>query len=157
MASVSAFNNVLLSFVAELSNLYSSVDPRIEKIATTLPMLVEASPNMPLEMFMSNYGNYTEKVSNKDESIFEDVPLLFNEINVKDLWKDTNEENKEAIWKYMQTLILLGTTIKMIPSSMLSTIENVAMDCAKHIESGQLDPTTLMTALPKMLGGLKFC
>lgn len=157
MASVSAFNNVLLSFVTELSNLYSSVDPRIEKMLVSLPLLIEASPNMPLEMFMGNYGNYTDKISNKDETIFEDVPLLFNEIRVKTLWVDTSDENKEAIWKYLQTLVLLGTTIKMIPTSMLSTIENVAMDCAKHIESGQLDPTALMTALPKMLGGLKFC
>jgi hypothetical protein len=39
---------------------------------------------------------------------------------------------------------------------MLPTIENFAMDCAKQIENGQLDPTSLMSALPKMLGGFKF-
>lgn len=156
MASVSAFNNVLISFVSELSNLFSHEDPRIGTLAKTFPLLVDASPNLPLEMFMSHYSKFTDKISNKDESLFNDVPLLFNEINVGELWTRTSNDNKEAIWKYLQTLVLLGTTIKMIPSNMLSTIETVAMDCAKHIESGQIDPTTLMSALPKVLSGLKF-
>jgi hypothetical protein len=156
MASIGAFNNVLLSFLNELTNLYGESEPRIQTYAKSFPILAEATPSMPLEMFMSNYGKYTEKISAKDETLFEDVPYLFNDINVGELWKNTAEENKEAMWKYLQTLVLLGTTIKAIPSSMLSSIETVAMDCAKHIENGQLDPTSLMSAIPKILGGIKF-
>lgn len=156
MASVTAFNNVLHSFIGELAELYADREPKIVTYAKTFPLLAEATPNLPLEMFMGNYGKFTDRISNKDETLFDDVPMLFNEINVGAMWKTTAPENKDAIWKYLQTLVLLGTTIKMIPSSMLSTIENVAMDCAKHMESGQLDPSALMSAIPKIMGGLKF-
>jgi hypothetical protein len=156
MASVSAFNNVLHSFISELAELYAAAEPKIATYAQTFPLLADASPGMPLDMFMNSYGKHTEKISNKDETLFVDVPMLFNEVNVGALWGTTAEENKEAIWKYLQTLVLLGTTIRMIPSSMLSTIESVAMDCAKSMESGQMDPAMLMAALPKMLGSLKF-
>lgn len=154
MASTKAFNSVVQSFISELANLYGDSEPKIITYAESFPIIAESSPDVPLEMFMSNYGPYTDMISSKDETLFDIVPMLFNTINVKTLWLTTTEENKEAIWKYLQTLSLLGTTIRMIPTDMLSTIENVAFDCAKQFESGKIDPSSLMSVVPKLLGSL---
>lgn len=154
MASVKAFNNVIGSFLGELASLYGDSEPNIRIFADGFPSMAESKPNIALDMFTATYGPHSALINAKDEVLFEIEPMLLGQINVRDLWRTTSPENKEAIWKYLQTLSLLGTTIKMIPQSMLSTIENVAVDCAKQFESGQIDPAALMSAIPKLLGGL---
>jgi hypothetical protein len=87
----------------------------------------------------------------------ESVEFL-KEINIKKHWTaDLSENTKDAIWQYLQTLYILGTTITMIPPEALDMIENVATDCATNIQNGgQLDPsalTGLFSSLGGMLGG----
>jgi hypothetical protein len=156
MASMKAFNSVIQSFLTELTELYGKGQPTIGLYSQRFALISEASPSLPLDMFMKSYGAYSNQISNKDESLFNAVPLLFNEIDVSILWKETTEDNKEAIWKYLQTLMLLGTTIRMIPSDMLASIENIASDCASKVESGQMNPASLLSAIPSLLSSFNF-
>lgn len=154
MTSVKAFNNVVSSFLGELSQLYGDAEPTIRMYADNFSLMTETSPNVALDMFMDMYGPHTSLINSKDENLFHIQPMLFGQIDVRKLWITTDQENKDAIWKYLQTLALLGNTIKMIPQPMLSTIESVAADCAKQFESGSIDTSALMSAIPKLLNGL---
>ena len=60
---------------------------------------------------------------------------------------------KNAVWQYLQTLYMLGTTITSIPQETLSLIESVAKDCADKIQTGdgQIDEKALMSMFSSML------
>ena len=64
-----------------------------------------------IEHFMMGVNPYLIQISNKDELIFteEDKKIvIFKDIEFSELWKKSNSTNKEIIWKYLHTLILLG-------------------------------------------------
>ena len=77
-------------------------------------------------------------------------------VNLKDHWNSCSENTKNAIWQYVQTLYMLGTTIKSIPEDTLSMIEKVAKQCADQMEEGgnELDEDALMKTMQGMLGGM---
>jgi len=78
------------------------------------------------------------------------------DINLKDHWDTCSENTKNAIWQYVQTLYMLGTTITSIPEETLSMIETVAKQCADNMENNgqELDENALMKTMQGMLGGM---
>merc|ERR1711871_1719172 len=64
-----------------------------------------------IEHFMMSINPYLIQISNKDETIFteekEKIVILKN-INFNEIWLKSNKANKEIIWKYLHTLVLLG-------------------------------------------------
>ena len=44
-------------------------------------------------------------------------------VNLEKHWGSASENTKNAIWQYIQTLYMLGTTISSIPEDTLSMIE----------------------------------
>jgi hypothetical protein len=66
--------------------------------------------------------------------------------------------SKPAIWQYLQTLYMLGTTIISIPPETMDMIEVIAKQCADKMgamgggEGGQFDEKALMSSLSGMSG-----
>ena len=82
---------------------------------------------------------------------------FLKDVNIQEHWNTCSENTKNAIWQYVQTLYMLGTTIKSIPAETLSVIENVAKECADKMgsgEGGELDEAALMKTMQGMLGGM---
>ena len=82
-------------------------------------------------------------------------------ITAFELLRDTHPKKivssfKGAIWQYIQTLYMLGTTITSIPAETLTMIENVAKQCADKMQSegGDIDESQLMKSMQGMLGGM---
>ena len=91
---------------------------------------------------MSSIKPYTQKISSKDESfILEDSKNIeaLAGIDLANMWSQASDNTKDAIWQYLQTLIFIGTTVKIFPKETMSMIEQVAEKCA-----GQIDPTSIM-------------
>lgn len=66
-----------------------------------------------------------------------------------------SETTKEAIWKYLQTLYILATTISVLPADTLSMIENVAEKCAKQMnEEGLSSEEALMKNMSGLMSSL---
>ena len=64
-----------------------------------------------------------------------------------------SDATKGAVWQYLQTLYMLGTTITAIPQETLSVIESVAKDCADKMQSGdgEIDEKALMSMFSSMM------
>jgi hypothetical protein len=98
----------------------------------------------------------------KDEKFFlengKDMDWV-SEVNLQNIWKpDLSESTKGAIWQYLQTLYMLGTTIMMFPPDTLAAIEGVAAKCAENAQSGgEINEKALMAGmnslLSQMMGG----
>ena len=70
-----------------------------------------------------------------------------------------SQGTKDAIWQYLQTLNVLGMTITSIPAEALSTIENVAAQCAGGMGGegegeGSGSNDQLMNSMTALLGNL---
>jgi hypothetical protein len=158
MASVSAFNDMMGQFLVELHKTFPD-EKGIKKMMTSFDLLKSTNPRMVVDGFMKGVSPYADKISSKDES------FLLTEMNsiefLKDLdiaryWDKTSGNTKAAIWQYLQTLYMLGTTITSIPDDTLKMIEGIAKDCADKMQNGngQIDQDALMKMMGSMLGNM---
>ncbi len=158
MTSLSAWTEMFDNFLNELIETFPE-EPAMKKYKTSFELLRKTNPRKCIDAYMTSITPIQQHIMSKDEDFFmkESVEFL-KEINIKKHWtSDLSENTKDAIWQYLQTLYILGTTITMIPPEALDMIENVATDCAANIQNGgQFDPsalTGLFSSLGGMLGG----
>ena len=157
MTSVSAFNDMLEQFLTELMGTFPE-EKSIKKYHAGFDVLRKSNPKKVVEGFMLTIGPVTQKIMNKDESILDDNLEILDELSIKKHWNDGISDNtKGAIWQYLQTLYMLGTTITAIPADTLNMIEDVAKQCADKMQSGEggeLDQAGLMSAMSGMFGNM---
>jgi hypothetical protein len=156
MASVTAFNDMMGQFLVELHKTFPE-EKGIKKFMTSFDLLKSANPRKCVEAYMSGVSKFATKISQKDETFFtEDIKNIefLQDLNIEEYWNEKmSEGTKNAVWQYLQTLYMLGTTITAIPQETLSIIENVAKDCADKIQTGdgQIDEKALMSMFSSML------
>ena len=158
MASVKAFNEMMGQFLMELIETFPE-EKGLKKYMIKFELLKDTNPRKVVEKYMTNIAPYTDKLSNRDESIFTDESSELDFVkafNVKKCWPNATEATKNAIWQYLQTLYMLGVTINSIPADTLTMIENVAKQCAEKMQNGgdQIDETQLLQSMQNMLGGM---
>lgn len=151
MTSVSAWNDMMEQFITELEQTFPE-EKAIKKYKSSFELLRKSNPRKCIDAYMSGVGKYQEKVMNKDESFFlENDDSIIKELNLNKHWTDKlSSKTKDAIWQYLQTLFVLGTTITMIPPDALGMIEDVAKKCAGD---GKIDEKAL-SGLFSSLGGM---
>lgn len=159
MASVSAFTDMMSQFLVELHKVFPQ-EKGIKKFMAQLELAKTTNPRLVVDGFMKGITPYSDKISNKDESfLLNEIDKIdyLKELNLKDNWNDSLSTNtKDAIWQYLQTLYMLGTTITAIPAETLSMIEGIAKDCADKMETegGDLDEAALMKTMNSMFGSM---
>lgn len=157
MTSVSAFNDMLEQFLTELMGTFPE-EKSIKKYHAGFDVLRKSNPKKVVEGFMATIGPVAQKIMNKDESILDDNLDILDDLSIKKHWNDGISDNtKGAIWQYLQTLYMLGTTITSIPADTLNMIEDVAKKCADKMQSGEggeLDQAGLMSAMSGMFGNM---
>ena len=158
MASYQAFNSMMDEFLNELIQTFPEEKAlKVEK--TKFQTLRKANSKKVVEGFMNAISPYQNDIQNKDESIMKRTDIDFlNKMNIKKWWtKELSNTTKDAIWSYLQTLMMLGTTITSIPSDMLKTIESVAEQCASSMDgdsSGAPNMGALFSGLQSMMGSM---
>ena len=66
-----------------------------------------------ISSFIDTLEPHILNISQKNESIFLENKLsIITNVDSSLIWKDSSSTNKEIIWKYMQTLYILGITYK---------------------------------------------
>src|SRR5210317_2243211 len=156
MASVTAFNDMMGQFLVELHKTFPE-EKGIKKFMTSFDLLKSANPRKCVEAYMSGVSKFATKISQKDETFFtEDIKNIefLQDLNIEEYWNEKmSDGTKNAVWQYLQTLYMLGTTITAIPQETLAVIENVAKDCADKIQSGdgQIDEKALMSMFSSMM------
>ena len=162
MASVTAFNDMMSQFLVELHKTFPE-EKSIKKMLTSFDLIKSTSPRLLVDGFMKSVTPYADKISGKDEKfILKDSKNIdfLNEIDMKKLWKHMQESTKDAVWQYLQTLYILGTTIQSVPEDTLNAIEAMAKECADKIQNdggGDINQDALMKmmgSMSGMLGGL---
>lgn len=156
MASVQAFNELMDQFIQELRATFPE-ETAIKKWYNAFDMMKGTNSKGVMEVFMAGVAPYSQQLMAKDESILlsGDIKLL-QDLNLKNLWTpDLSANTKNAIWQYLQTLFMMGTTIQAVPPDMMKSIETIAEQCAGQMEGQNMEQmsSSLMGMLGSMLGG----
>ena len=161
--TTNAFNDMMQQFLDELVLTFPD-EKKLVKYQNTFVLLRSASPKKPMKQFMSEITPYSSHLMQRDEGFFKtnskDIPFL-NDLNISDLWTDDlSDTTKSAIWQYLQTLYILGTTLSSLPAETISMIESVAQKCATQLqgnattEDGTIDEAALMNTMNGLMSSL---
>jgi hypothetical protein len=82
---------------------------------------------------------------NKDESFIIDEQIL-PDVKLGELWTELTPKSKENIWKYIQSLLTIGTMVNAIPQNLMNNIEKMAESIASEMTEVP-DVSSLMSLL----------
>ena len=158
MSSSQAFTSVMDEFLNELCETFPE-EKKIKVYYNSFKTMKKVNSRQILEQFMKEASKHSEKIVNRDESYFMNSEAEFlKEMNIEKWWTDDlSSGTKDAIWQYLNTLYVLGTTISNIPQDLLKTIENVAEQCAGQMgddSMGGADMSSLMAGMQNMIGNM---
>ena len=160
MTSISAFNDMMGQFLMELHKTFPE-ERGLKKYIAAFELMRTANPKLLVEGFMENVAPHVDKINSRDDSFFLEhagsIEFL-KDINLKDCWPKASDGTRDAIWQYLQTLYMLGTTITSIPPETLSMIETVAKQCADKMQNedgdAEFDEGKLMQSMQGLLSGM---
>ena len=138
--SITAFNGLLDAFLNELVSILGEKEPAICDTYTAFKIMAN-DPNLnnrrrPLELFMTKVHPYSNIIQAHDEVFItqhcSQIPFL-KSMHIEKHWKDFDNDQKAAMWQFLDMLIMIGSTIMAIPAPMMSMVETMA---GQLMESG---------------------
>jgi hypothetical protein len=157
--TTNAFNDLLKAFITELQSCFPEQRGLLLCLAA-FDSVVASSPTKPLEMYMEAIGPHSALLMARDPSLFAQPIELAGNVDLSAIWaqEDVTDATRDALWQYLSTLYILGTTIQSVPADVLSSIEKVAGECATQMETtGRMDmnamTSMLMSKMSEMMGG----
>jgi hypothetical protein len=141
MTTIKAFDDLMNQFIAELVSAFPD-EPK--------------KTGVSCQEYIKYLGPWSTQLSAKDSSFFCEENEFAKNFGLHIIWKreDCSENTRNAIWQYLSSLYMIGTTMSMFPPETLSMIESVAENCAKNMkvdQSGQIDEKALMAGVNSML------
>ena len=161
--TTNAFNDMMQQFLDELVLTFPS-EKKLVKYQNSFVLLRSANPKKPMKQFMQEISPYANQLMKRDEDFFKtnckNIPFL-DDLNISELWNDdVSDTTKSAIWQYLQTLYILGTTLSALPAETISMIESVAQKCANQLqgnatsEDGTIDEAALLSTMNGLMSNL---
>ncbi len=103
--------SVFKSFIKDICKVFPEYQIKLEDIYGSLlkmdTCIIEEEEL--LKEFLDRVHKLNKKITNKDESMFNDDPLFLTDISFKNIWTtNISYKTKENIWKYLQTFCLLA-------------------------------------------------
>jgi hypothetical protein len=138
MTTLSTFNDMMEHFVDELVQTFPAV-PSFKKYQMVVQMARKTNPRKIMTTFMESVSPHASKIMSKDETIWANEALtidFLNELQINKIWTpELSNNTKDAIWQYLQTLYIIGSTISMLPEETLTAIEDMAKKMSDDPES----------------------
>ena len=103
--------SVFKSFINDIIKVFPEYDLKLQDIYGPILSMdtCKLEEQELLTEFMDRVHKLNKKITNKDESMFNDDPLLLTDISFKNIWTtNISYKTKETIWKYLQTFCLLS-------------------------------------------------
>lgn len=152
MSGVQAFNDMLKTFLQELADVFPE-DKQISGFLATIDDVTGLDPNLPMTVFMKSIGPYSKQIAARDESVMQN--LSFPGADISKLWNSgISDTTKEAIWQYLNMLLVIGTTVSAIPPDVLKEIESLAGEYAGKVERGEVTMDVVMREAMQKLQGM---
>ena len=120
MSNIKKFNLTIDNLVNDIILVFPNYQ-YLQVFKEKFNLLIKYNVRKPIEFFKDGVYNFKEQILSKNEEFFinkdykEDVQQLQYDskwsldqvLNLKELWSQLNDENKEVIWTYFSVLIKL--------------------------------------------------
>ena len=111
--SVSSFNEILGSFLVQISPLVGS------SYSSKFELLIKANSTMPIEQFLCHALQHEEKILKRDEEYFKNTKNISSELKsdsavmdeilkLQNIWSKIDESSKSNVWDIFQAMLVLG-------------------------------------------------
>lgn len=146
MELVTTFNTTLNDFIGNLQKCFPNDTDNLKLIEVL-------TDTRPLQKFMKCIEKDLDKISKKDELLFNKPLICIDNFNLSEVWlKTNNTKNKEAIWKFLQTLSLIGTTIRSKSTNLEEFFDQIQNDDNfLDNENGNILQKQMMDILEKLM------
>lgn len=160
------FNYYLKQFLNELISYFPQTKQSILNNYRTLLEDTEPKSDLFVKYYMSKVNDYLTPISQRDVKLFENTNLyLLEGVDFNKIWNssESNSQNQNAIWKYIQLLVLLGRRIIPNKKDILNMLQKVGntIDTPEKIENtldsketADLGENSNGGGLASLLGGL---
>jgi hypothetical protein len=148
MTTLNAFHDMMGQFLGDLSDTFP--ENETIKAAKDLPRTRET-----FDAFMKDIKPWTAQMMQKDPAFFCAENKFVHKLDLGSVWPEATDASKSAIWQYIQTMYMIGTTLTMFPPETLSMIEAAAENCAKNmqLDGGGSMEQMMSTMMSQMMGG----
>lgn len=142
MTTYKAFNSMLSEFFCDLADTFDEYDVITDaKVMLDGLIVADECTEIPMEKFVDVFKPHADLIMSKDPKLFDvcEIPMVSGGgFDMAKEWTTLEDDNREAIWNYIQQLFLTGTTILSMSGEVLSSIVSLAQGCMKKVESGEL-------------------
>jgi len=136
------FNYYLSVFLKEMTTIFPEYQENINTHYGDL--LNSESESCNSEKYVKGYMTvikpYHSQIATKDDKIFKGVDSinLLQSIDFREVWtKDINDNTRENIWKYLQTLIVIGKKVVGDDNEIDSLLEKFKTDAVESVENNK--------------------
>ena len=142
MTTFKAFNSMLSDFFGDLADTFDEYKS-ISDAKLMLDGLVSMNDetDVPMKTFTAVFQPHSDLLMNKDGELFNacKIPMVSESgFDMAKEWETLEEDNKEAIWGYLQQLYLTGSTVLNLSGDLLSSIEDLARGCMEKVERKEM-------------------
>jgi hypothetical protein len=145
--NVDAWNEVMNDFLSVLPTAMPSRASAIKDMRVEFNELKKYNVKKPLELFMGAVEDYIPNIMRRDETFMlehmEKIPLICD-LQIHEVWNDDfPEQNKEAIWSYINILASSGLRILTMTPEMYESIQKVAGQYAETMTGTSIDMSVI--------------
>lgn len=111
--NIEHFNDYLKLFVTNIIETFPEYKEVLETYYSELLSNDSCNNDKYVKRFMKKTKEHQSKISNKDETLFNESICILKHVDFKLIWEsdELSENNKDKIWEFIQTLYIIGNTI----------------------------------------------
>jgi hypothetical protein len=150
---VEKFNFYLHTFLREINTILPEFS---EMIGSNYSDVIEdknLKDDKYVKDFMTSIDKYRTEISEKNDKLFkgEESVFLLNGVDFKDVWcKDLSDTTRENIWKYLQTLYVLGRKIVASDEDVTSMLDELNSSDKESLEKHQKEMMDMINNMSQM-------
>jgi len=138
MATINAVFEILNEFLNELHETFSE-EQQIKDVIDIMQKYTDDEKNSFYQNFSSQIKTNGKLIASNNPKLFKKGKIeFFDQIKLHKIWKkDFGKKTRDAIWKYINTLNIICTTVDSIPKDLLMNIEKMAHECASKLSQNK--------------------
>ena len=137
---IQKFNSTLEEFIIKLINKFPN-ESKIKIYLNTFKVTKIYNSQLPLKIYMGGCLNFKEQIKTKNSDFFLNRPQFIervqkctsfaDDIGLVDQWINLNEESKNSIWEYIQTLFVMGEMYINNDTKLMNNINDIYNNLSK--------------------------
>ena len=109
--TIDIFNTKIIEYFDYLHLIVDDVKikNKIIKYINKIRLGIRINNIMIIDLFYNNLYEYKDDINNHNENVIKlfQLYLFENKLDLINIWKTINDENKNTIWKYLKIFVLL--------------------------------------------------